>query len=166
MQAILMTAIGAPEVLQLQALPEPEITHPTQVKIKLQAAGVNPVDTKIRRGGLLSSQPLPAILGCDGAGEVVAIGAAVTQVKVGDKVWFCHGGLGLEPGCYAQFSVVDARWVAAMPKSLSFAEAAAAPLVLITAWGALVDRGGLKAGQTVLIHAGAGGVGNVAIQIA
>ncbi|MEQ1635789.1 MAG: zinc-dependent alcohol dehydrogenase family protein [Methylococcales bacterium] len=166
MQAILMTAVGAPDVLQLLETPEPEITQPTQVKVKLHAAGVNPIDTKLRQGGLLSAQTLPAILGCDGAGEVVAIGAKVTHHKVGDKVWFCHGGLGLEPGCYAQYNVLDQRWVTAMPESLSFTEAAAAPLVLITAWGALVDRGGLKTGQTVLIHAGAGGVGHVAIQIA
>lgn len=166
MQAMLMTAIGAPDVLQLQNITEPTITQPTQVKVKLFAAGINPIDTKLRRGGLLSAQPLPAILGCDGAGEIVAIGAAVQGVSVGDAVWFFNGGLGLDAGCYAQYTVLDERWVAAMPKTLSYAEAAAGPLVLITAWGALFDRGGLTAGQTVLIHAGAGGVGHVAIQLA
>lgn len=166
MQAILMTAIGASEVLKLQNISEPEIETPTQVKVKLHAAGINPIDTKIRRNGLLSKAPLPAILGCDGAGEVIAIGAEVTRFNVGDKVWFCHGGLGLEAGCYAQYSVLDERWISAMPKSLTYNQAAAAPLVLITAWGALFDRGGLKTGQTVLIHAGAGGVGHVAIQMA
>jgi NADPH2:quinone reductase len=166
MQALLMTAVGTPDVLQLQEIADPQITGATQVKVKLHAAGVNPIDTKLRQNGLLSTQALPAILGCDGAGEVVAIGADVKNVKVGDKVWFCHGGLGLEPGCYAGYTVLDQRWVSAMPLTLSFAEAAAAPLVLITAWGALFDRGGLKAGQTVLIHAGAGGVGHVAIQLA
>lgn len=166
MQAILMTAVGEPDVLKLATVEEPPITQASEVKVKLHAAGINPVDTKIRRGGLLSAQPLPAILGCDGAGEVVAIGAGVKDFKMGDKVWFCHGGLGLEPGCYAQYSVMDERRLALMPRSLSYVQAAAAPLVLITAWGALIDRGGLKAGQTVLIHAGAGGVGHVAIQIA
>lgn len=166
MQAILMTAVGDPDVLKLATVEEPHITESKAVKVKLHAAGINPVDTKIRRGGLLSAQPLPAILGCDGAGEIVAIGAAVKNFKIGDKVWFCHGGLGLEQGCYAQYSVMDEQRLALMPRSLSYAQAAAAPLVLITAWGALIDRGGLKAGQTVLIHAGAGGVGHVAIQIA
>jgi len=166
MKAILMTAVGSAEVLKLQELAEPEITSSTHVKIKVQAAGVNPVDTKVRCHGLLFDQPLPAILGCDGAGEVVETGAAAQKFKVGDKVWFCHGGLGCEPGSYADFSVIDERWLSLSPQTLSFVEAAAAPLVLITAWGALFDRGGLQAGQTVLIHAGAGGVGHVAIQLA
>lgn len=166
MQAMLMTAVGTPDVLTLQEVPEPQITQSTQVKVKLHAAGVNPVDTKIRRGGLLSQQPLPAILGCDGAGEIIQIGSAVTRFKPGDNVWFCHGGLGLEPGCYAQYTVLDERWISIMPKNFTYQLAAAMPLVWITAWGALVDRGGLTAGQTVLIHAGAGGVGHVAIALA
>jgi len=166
MKAILMTAAGSAEVLKLQELAEPEITSSTHVKVKVQAAGVNPVDTKVRRNGLLFDQSLPAILGCDGAGVVVEIGVDVSQFKVGDKVWYCHGGLGREPGSYAECSVIEQRWLSLSPQTLSFAEAAAAPLVLITAWGALFDRGGLQAGQTVLIHAGAGGVGHVAIQLA
>lgn len=166
MQAMLMTQVGAPDSLQWQTLAEPEITTPTQVKVKLHGAGVNPIDTKIRRGGLLQDQGLPAVLGCDGAGEVIAVGEQVDRCRVGDRVWFCHGGLGAEQGNYAEFNVLDQRWLAIMPKSASYTEAAAAPLVLITAWGALYDRGGLQAGQTVLIHAGAGGVGHVAIQLA
>lgn len=166
MQAIQMTAIGAADVLQQVELAEPQITQASQVKIKLHAAGVNPVDTKVRRHGLFYDLPLPAVLGCDGAGVVVEIGAAVSKYQVGDKVWFCHGGLGREQGNYAEFNVVDERWLSLMPSSYSFAEAAAAPLVLITAWGGLFARGGLVAGQTVLIHAGAGGVGHVAIQLA
>jgi NADPH2:quinone reductase len=166
MKAIVMTAVGSADVLQLKELVEPEITCASQVKIKVHAAGVNPVDTKLRAHGLLFDNALPAILGCDGAGIVVEIGSAVQQFKVGDKVWFCHGGLGREPGSYADYSVIDERWLSLSPETLSFVEAAAAPLVLITAWGALFDRGGLQAGQTVLIHAGAGGVGHVAIQLA
>lgn len=166
MKAILMTAIGSPDVLTFQDVDEPEIVQPTQIKVKLMAAGVNPVDTKIRRNGLLFEQALPAILGCDGAGVVVATGAAAGRFKVGDKVWFCHGGLGREAGNYAEYNVLDERWASLMPQTLSYAEAAALPLVLITAWGALFERGGLQAGQTVLIHAGAGGVGSVAIPLA
>ncbi len=166
MKAILMTAIGEADVLKFQDIKEPEIAKPTQIKVKLEAAGVNPVDTKIRRNGGFYDNPLPAVLGCDGAGMVVETGTEVSQFKVGDKVWFCHGGLGQEQGNYAEYTVLDQRWVSLMPETFSFIEAAAAPLVLITAWGALFDRGGLQAGQTVLIHAGAGGVGHVAIQLA
>jgi NADPH2:quinone reductase len=166
MKAIMMAAIGNPDVLELQDIDEPPITTATEVKVRLKAAGVNPVDTKIRRNGLLYGNPLPAVLGCDGAGEIVEIGSAVSQYKQGDKVWFCHGGLGREQGNYAEYTVLDQRWLSLMPQSLSFAEAAALPLVLVTAWGGLFERGGLQAGQTVLIHAGAGGVGHVAIQLA
>ncbi|MFI3157170.1 MAG: zinc-dependent alcohol dehydrogenase family protein [Methylococcaceae bacterium] len=166
MKAIMMTAVGNPDVLAFQDIDEPEISTATQIKVKLQAAGVNPVDTKIRRNGLLYDNPLPAVLGCDGAGEVVETGSAVNQFKPGDKVWFCHGGLGREQGNYAEYTVLDQRWAGLMPETCSFTEAAALPLVLITAWGGLFDRGGLQAGQTVLIHAGAGGVGHVAIQMA
>lgn len=166
MKAILMTATGGPEVLKFQDIKEPEISKTTQIKVKLEAAGVNPIDTKIRRNGLFYDNPLPAVLGCDGAGIVVETGTEANQFKVGDKVWFCHGGLGREQGNYAQYTVIDERWVSLMPETFSFIEAAASPLVLITAWGALFDRGGLQTGQTVLIHAGAGGVGHIAIQLA
>ena len=166
MQAILMTQVGGPEVLVLQDIDEPEITEPTQLKIKLYAAGINPVDTKLRKAGLFYDEALPAVLGCDGAGEIVSVGHSVSEFTPGDKVWFCHGGLGKEQGNYAEYNVIDQRWVCAMPKTVSYVQAAAAPLVLITAWGALYDRGGLQGGQTVLIHAGAGGVGHVAIQLA
>lgn len=166
MQSIVMTAVGTPDVLNYQDSQEPDITQPTDIKVKLLAAGVNPIDTKVRSNGLFYENALPAILGCDGAGEVIATGSAVSRFTIGDKVWFCHGGLGNEQGNYAQYNVLDERWISLMPQSYSFIEAAASPLVLITAWGALFDRGGLQAGQTVLIHAGAGGVGHIAIQLA
>jgi len=166
MKAIVMTRPGGPETLQAVDLPEPGPCSTTQIKVRLRAAGVNPVDTKLRNKGLLYPDALPAVLGCDGAGEVVEIGSAVTRFRPGDKVWFCNGGLGGEQGNYAQYTAVDQRWAAVMPTTLDFDQAAAAPLVLITAWGALYDRGRLQPGQTVLIHAGAGGVGHVAIQLA
>jgi NADPH:quinone reductase len=166
MKTIVMTATGNSDVLQYQDISEPQITSPTHIKVKLAAAGINPVDTKIRRNGSFYGQPLPTVLGCDGAGTVVEIGSEVSRFKVGDKVWFCHGGLGREQGNYAEYNVLDERWAALMPTSLNFTEAAALPLVLITAWGGLYERGGLQPGQTVLIHAGAGGVGHVAIQLA
>ncbi|MGR9074372.1 MAG: zinc-dependent alcohol dehydrogenase family protein, partial [Gammaproteobacteria bacterium] len=166
MKAVLMTDTGSPDVLKITEVEEPRILEPRQIKVKLKAAGVNPIDTKLRKGGLFYDNALPAILGCDGAGVVEEVGPGATRFQPGDNVWFCHGGLGKEPGNYAQYTVLDERWAAPLPSSVSFEEAAAAPLVLITAWGALYERGGLLPGQTVLIHAGAGGVGHVAIQLA
>lgn len=166
MKAVLMTQTGDPSVLQLRDWPEPVLTHPQQIKVRLRAAGINPIDAKLRRNGLLLPQGLPAILGCDGAGEVVEVGAEVRRYRRGDRVWFCHGGLGGDPGNYAEYNVLDERWAAPMPKTLDFETAAAGPLALITAWGMLLDRGRLRAGRTALIHGGAGGVGHLALQLA
>lgn len=167
MKAIVMTRPGeAAEVLELRELPEPALAAPTDIKVRLKAAGVNPIDTKVRRRGLFYGDALPAVLGCDGAGEVVEMGAEVDRFRIGDRVWFCNGGLGAEQGNYAEYTVLDQRWAAPIPQSLDFISAAAGPLVLITAWGALYDRGRLQAGQTALVHAAAGGVGHVAVQLA
>jgi NADPH2:quinone reductase len=167
MKAILMTDKGAPDVLQLAEIPEPEISHPEEVKIKIRAASVNPIDTKVRRnGGFYQQQPLYTVLGCDGSGVIVSVGDKVTVYKAGDEVWFCNGGLGKDLGNYAEYTVIDSRWIALKPENITFIEAAAMPLVLITAWGALFEKGNLQTGQTVLIHGGAGGVGHVAIQLA
>jgi NADPH:quinone reductase len=166
MKAITFAQPGDPDVLTMQDWPEPRIQRPTELLIQLKAAGVNPIDTKLRSRGTFYPERMPAILGCDGAGIVVAVGEQVSQFSVGDEVYFCWGGLGAETGTYAEFAVVDQRNVALKPKSLSFAEAAAVPLVMITAWEALCDRARIQPGQRVLIHAGAGGVGHVAVQIA
>ena len=167
MKAILMTATGGPEVLQLREdVAEPQLQSRDQVKVRLRGAGVNPIDTKLRGRGLLVPDALPHILGCDGAGEVVECGADVNDLKVGDEVWFCHGGLGREPGNYAQYAVVPAAVARPKPAGLDAVHAAAGPLVLITAWEALFDRAHLQSGQTLLVHAGAGGVGHVAVQLA
>ena len=167
MRAIAMTTNGSPSVLQPQDVISPKIQSSQDILIRLHAAGVNPVDTKLRRGGTFYPEQLPAILGCDGAGVVEEVGSEATRFQVGDEVYFCYGGLGKKgTGNYAAYAVVDERFVAKKPQSLSFTEAAAAPLVLITAWEALYDRGRLEAGRRVLVHAGAGGVGHVAIQLA
>ena len=166
MRAIQMTAVGGPDVLRMAEVPEPAIEAPTQVKIRLRAAGVNPIDTKVRGAGIYVGDRLPAVLGLDGAGEVTEVGEGVTRLKPGDAVWLCNGGLGAEPGTYAEFVVVDEAVARLMPNNASFAEAAAAPLVLITAWESLFDRAHLHEGHTLLVHAGAGGVGHVAIQLA
>ena len=166
MKAIQMREPGGPDVLTDVDLPVPEVSKPTDVLVKLEAAGVNPVDTKIRARGPFLPGTLTAVPGCDGAGIVAEVGDEVSRFKPGDAVWFCHGGLGGPHGNYAEYSLLDEALVQPMPKTLDFVHAAAAPLVLITAWEALFDRAGLHAGQTALIHGGAGGVGHVAIQLA
>jgi NADPH2:quinone reductase len=165
MKALVMTAAGGPEVLQMRELPDPT-AHGRQLLVRLKAAGVNPLDTKLRSRGTYFPERMPAVLGCDGAGFVEAAGPETQRFKAGDAVYFCNGGIGGHPGTYAEYALVDERFAAPKPASLSFAEAAAAPLVLITAWEALHDRGRLQRGQHVLIHAGAGGVGHVAVQLA
>ncbi len=166
MKAILMREPGGPEVLIETDLPTPDIQDPRQLLVRLVAAGVNPIDTKIRSRGPLLPDTLTAVPGCDGAGVVEAIGEGVSRFKPGDEVWFCHGGLGGPNGNYAEYILVDEAVAEPKPQSLDFVHAAAAPLVLITAWEALYDRARLHEGQTVLIQAGAGGVGHVAIQLA
>ncbi|MBD0268911.1 MAG: zinc-dependent alcohol dehydrogenase family protein [Cyanobacteria bacterium Co-bin8] len=166
MKAVVMTATGSPEVLQVQQLPQPQIQHPSDLLVRLKAASVNPIDIKIRQRGPYYPDSLPAILGLDGAGVVEAVGPEVRHFSVGDEVYFCNGGLGDRPGTYAEYTLVDERCVALKPRSLSFTEAAAVPLVLITAWEALYERVRLAMGQQILIHGGAGGVGHMAIQLA
>ncbi len=167
MKAVVMSTPGTPDVLTLEDVSDPQLTTPTEILIKLKAAGINPIDTKIRQRGTFYQDQMPAILGCDGAGIVEAIGSQVTEFKRGDEVYFCSGGLGKsQTGNYAQWAVVESHLVAHKPQSITFAEAAAAPLVLITAWESLYDRGRLEEGDTVLIHGGTGGVGHIAIQLA
>jgi len=164
-RAVLMTAVGGPEVLKLTDLPDPEIAGDHDVLVRLRAAGINPVDYKLRAHGTFGNT-LPAILGWDGAGVVDRTGPAVTRVRPGDEVYFCDGGFGPTPGTYAELKVVDERYLARKPARLSFVEAAAAPLVTITAWEALRERARVSSGQSVLVQAGAGGVGHMSVQIA
>src|SRR3569833_1587396 len=104
---------------------------------------------------------MPAILGCDGAGVVEATGTEVQRYRPGDAVYFCSGGIGSHPGTYAQYAIINERLMTPKPRSLSYAEAAAAPLIHDTAWESLHNRAVIKEGDRVLIHAGAGGVGHV-----
>ena len=165
MRGVLMTAVGGPDVLRVMELPDPEIVHDNDVVVRLRAAGINPVDYKLRANGTIRGS-LPAILGWDGAGVVDSIGPSVSRVKPGDEVYFCDGGFGPTPGTYQEAKVVDERFLAHKPKHLSFVEAAAAPLVTITAWEAQRERARVADGQFVLVHAGAGGVGHMSVQIA
>lgn len=166
MKAVVIESVGDPAVLQWRDVDKPQVRQPHDVLVSIKAAGVNPVDTKLRKRGTYYPDRFPAILGCDGAGVVEAVGARVTRFKVGDAVFFCNGGIGGEPGAYAEYTVVNEHYAAHKPAALDFFQAAAVPLVLITAWEALHDRANVSAGDEVLIHAGAGGVGHIAIQLA
>ena len=167
MKAVLLTGAGGIDKLELTEVPDPVLDNPEFILVQLHAAGINPVDYKLRRAGGFYPKRLPLILGCDGAGVVEAVGDAVTRFEVGDEVFFFNGGMGGdEQGNYAELTTIHQDYAALKPKSLSMVEAATVPLVWLTAWEALVDRIHLQAGETVLIHGGAGGVGYIAIQIA
>ena len=164
MRAAVLEAHNAP--LRLSTIATPEI-GPRDVLVRVRASGINPLDTKIHAGTAAHARhPLPAIPGIDLAGIVERSGREVTRFKPGDEVYGMTGGVGGVQGSLAEFAAVDADLLALKPGNLSMREAAALPLIVITAWEGLVDRAGLKAGQKVLIHGGAGGVGHVAIQIA
>lgn len=141
--------------------------QPDEVLVRIVASGVNPLDTKIRAGQAAHArQPLPAVLGLDMAGIVERVGDAVTKFHPGDEVYGMVGGVGGLQGTLAESAVVDARLLARKPANLTMRQAAALPLSTITAWEGLVDRAHAHAGQKVLIHAGAGGVGHIAVQLA
>lgn len=147
-------------------LPLPELRE-GEVLVKVQASGLNPLDAKIRAGAAAhAKQPLPAVLGLDMAGIVERVGAGVKGFRAGDEVYGMVGGVGGLQGTLAEFVAVDADLLAHKPRNLSMREAAALPLITITAWEGLVDRAKVGSGQTVLVHAGAGGVGSAAVQIA
>jgi NADPH:quinone reductase-like Zn-dependent oxidoreductase len=151
---------------QLTVLERPTLA-PGQVLVRIAAAGLNPLDTKIRAGQAAhAQQPLPAVLGLDMAGTVVETAPGVTAFHEGDEVYGLAGGVGGHQGTLAEYLAVNADLLALKPRNLSMRQAAALPLSTITAWEGLVDRARVHAGQTVLIHAGAGGVGHVAVQIA
>ncbi|WP_435652709.1 zinc-dependent alcohol dehydrogenase family protein [Pseudomonas putida] len=138
-----------------------------QVLVRIHAAGVNPLDTKIAIGaGAHARQELPAVLGLDLAGTVVELGEAVDGFTPGQEVFGMAGGIGGAQGTLAEYIAVDARLIASKPHALGMREAAALPLVFITAWEGLVDHANVRSGQRVLIHGGAGGVGQVAVQLA
>jgi len=138
-----------------------------QILVRVHASGVNPLDTKIRAGKAThAQQPLPAVLGLDMAGVVQEVGAGVIAFRPGDEVYGMVGGVGGLQGTLAEFVVANADLIALKPKALSLREAAALPLVTVTAWEGLIDRAKVHGGQKVLVHAGAGGVGHVAVQLA
>jgi NADPH2:quinone reductase len=159
MKALVIEQVDGPFVQR--EIPIPQV-GPGQVLVKIAASGVNPLDTKIRAGKAEHARhPFPAVLGMDMAGTVVTVGPGVTQFQPGDEVFGMTGGVGGIQGSLAEYAVVDADLIA-----LTMREAAALPLIFITAWEGLVDRARVHEGQKVLIHGGVGGVGHIAVQIA
>lgn len=166
MKAMVLNQYGDNAEFKLTELPQPS-TKAGHVLVRIAAASVNTVDTMIRQMGkdLPLSPDLPAVLGMDFAGTVEAIGEGVTNFAPGDEVYGCAGGLADLQGSLAEYMQADARLIAHKPKTLSMREAAALPLVGITAYEGL-KRANIHAGQKVLVHGGAGGVGHVAVQLA
>ncbi len=161
MQAIQAHDYGEPEVLSLEEtqLPQPDAD---QVLVRIKAAGVNPADWKYRAGMYKQFMPLqfPWIPGLDGAGIVEAVGSNVTTLKKGDEVY------GTINSSYAEYALVKANEVYPKPANISFEEAASLPVGVLTAWGAVIDIAQVEAGQRVLVHGAAGGVGAYAVQLA
>jgi NADPH:quinone reductase-like Zn-dependent oxidoreductase len=162
MKAIVVHSYGGPEVLKYEDAPRPQPKE-DQVLIRVAAAAVNPVDVAIREGRFTRGT-LPLIPGMDVAGVVEQTGAKAKKFKKGDAVYAYLSFR--EQGAYAEFALATEDEIALKPKAISFEEAAAVPLAATTAWQALVDEAQLKAGETVLIHGGSGGVGSFAVQIA
>jgi NADPH:quinone reductase and related Zn-dependent oxidoreductases len=169
MKAVIAEQYGGAEVLEIGEVPVPRV-GPNGVLVQVHAASVNPVDWKLRQGLLYAVMPVvfPVIWGCDLAGVVTEVGPSVTLFKPGDEVYGMKDGYVGKTyrGTYAEYVVAPEKSLAAKPAALSYEEAAAVPLTALTAWQAMVNQGKLKPGQRVLIHAGAGGVGVMAIQIA
>jgi NADPH2:quinone reductase len=164
MEAAVLDGQGA--AFRIAPVPRPAL-QPGQVLVRIAASAVNPLDLKIRAGQAAHArQPLPGILGIDLAGTVEAVGDGVTEFRPGDDVYGMTGGVGGLQGWLAQYAAVDADLLAPKPANVTMRQAAALPLIFITAWEGLVDRAGVHAGQKVLVHGGAGGVGHIAVQIA
>ncbi|MFZ2386639.1 MAG: zinc-dependent alcohol dehydrogenase family protein [Polaromonas sp.] len=164
MRALVLDQYNTPFTLHDIARP---VAAKGQVLVRIQASGVNPLDTKIRSGNAAHARTtLPAVLGMDLAGTIEAVGPGTTGWRVGDAVFGMTGGIGGVQGSLAEFAAVDADLLANMPTHFTMRQAAALPLIFITAWEGMVDRAHLSAGQKVLVHGGAGGVGHMAIQIA
>ncbi|MDT3498994.1 alcohol dehydrogenase catalytic domain-containing protein, partial [Bacillus toyonensis] len=153
MKAQIIHSFGDSSVFQLEEVPKPKLL-PGHVLIHVKATSVNPIDTKMRSGAVASVAPeFPAILHGDVAGIVIEVGEGVSKFKAGDEVYGCAGGFkGTTSGALAEFMLADARLIAHKPKNITMEEAAALPLVAITAWESLFDRAHIKPGQNVLIH--------------
>src|SRR5690606_15190740 len=164
MKAALLKSFGGPESFELCEVPKP-VPQAGQVLVRVHATSINPLDFQVRRGDYADLVPLPSITGHDVSGVVEAVGPGVTSFMPGDEVWYTPQIFD-GPGSYAEYHVAAENIVAKKPASLSHLEAASLSLVGGTAWEALVVRAGLRVGESILVHGGAGGVGHVAIQLA
>lgn len=167
MRALVMARAGGPEVLELREIMRPRLTADTDILVRVKAAGINPADWQNRKNGAVYGDgPTDAftILGIDGTGVVEAVGAGITHLKPGDKVWYVDGGYAGNFGSYADYKVLNGHYAALMPTSLGFVDAAALPTVALTAWEAVFDKASVRPGDFVLVHGGAGGLGHIAIQ--
>ena len=167
MKAITIDKFGGVEEMHWSDLPTPQPMS-NEVQIEIEYTSVNPVDWKIREGSLQSvfQHEFPLVPDWDAAGTISAVGDDVTKFKVGDEVFcFCRKPT-VQWGTYAEYVCFDANNVALKPKDITFAQAASIPLVGLTAWQGLFDEAKLQEGQSILIHAGAGGVGSIAIEFA
>jgi len=166
MKAHVIYAFGEPNEFRTIDIPRASIGE-GEVRVKVRASSVNAVDWKIRRGiAAVLAPDFPAVLHGDVAGVVEEVGIGVRQFKPGDEVYGCAGGVKGLGGALAEYMSADAKLLAHKPASLSMREAATLPLVSITAWEGLIERAAVKPGQRVLVHAGAGGVGHIAVQLA
>lgn len=166
MKAQVIRKFGEPSVFEQTEMPKP-LVEPGHVLIQVKATSVNPVDTKVRSGAVSNVAPeFPAVLHGDMAGIVTEVGDGVDNFKPGDEVYGCAGGFKGTGGALAEYMLADADLIALKPKNLSMEEAAALPLVTITAWEALYNKAKIAKDQTILIHGATGGVGHIAIQLA
>ena len=164
MKAVVLTRFGGADAFELRDVPVPQV-EPRQVRVRVHATAVNPLDYQIRRGDYADQVPLPAIIGHDISGVIEEVGSHVGEFRAGDAVYYTPQIFG-GPGSYAEQHVADVDLVGRKPENLSHLEAASLTLVGGTVWEALVERAQLTVGETILIHAGAGGTGTVAIQVA
>ncbi|MFT7287289.1 MAG: NADPH2:quinone reductase [Halieaceae bacterium] len=167
MQAISYSAFGGSDTLEITERPDPS-PQPGEVLVRIEYAGVNPLDWKIREGFMKAVMPyeFPIIPGCDMAGTVVATGPDTSRFAIGDRVFAYAKGAVIHSGTYAEYIAVPEAVLAAVPASIEMAAAASVPVAALTAWQSFHDFAQLRAGETVLITAGAGGVGSLAIQLA
>ena len=161
MKAVHIHEQGGPDVLRFEDVPRPEPSA-REMLVRIHAAGVNPVDWKIRQG-LLGKILLPAVMGSDFSGVVEALGPEVTEFHAGQSVF---GSVADESGSYAEYALADVSLTAEKPAALDHLQAAALPIPSLTAWQAIFDHANLQAGQKILIHGAAGGVGSFAVQFA
>jgi NADPH2:quinone reductase len=165
MRAAFITETGPPDVIRVGELPDP-VPGPREALVRVRACAINPIDTYVRSGAVTMPLPLPFIVGCDLAGEVVAVGDDVAALQPGMRVWGSNQGLLGRQGTCAELAAVEERWLYPTPAGVTDRDAAAAALVSITAHLGLVEHAALAPGETIFVNGGSGGVGLAVVQIA